>query len=68
MILKACVLYFSYFIKRKHFQNNEKLFLFHLKRSFCSLDIHFFCNFFPFRSTVSRFKGQRVKGQIIVTT
>ena len=37
---------FSYFTKRKHFKNYEEWFLFHLKRSFRSRDIHFFSQFF----------------------
>ena len=43
----------SIFIKRNHFKNYKKCFLFHLKSFFLQC---IFCNFFPFLSTVSRFQ------------
>ena len=56
---KACVRYFLsnfyFFTKWWPFKNYEKCFLFHLKSSFRSRDIQVFV-FFPFFSTLSRFK------------
>ena len=49
--LKACVLYYLYYSKRKHFKNSERCFLFYLKSSLRYRDIQFYLIFFfPFHS------------------
>ena len=52
ILLKACVLYVSYFTKRINFKNYVKWFLSDLKSCFSSQDIQCFVVFFY--STVSR--------------
>ena len=61
---KACVLYC--FTKRRHLNNYEKCFLFHLKSSFRSKDIQLFV-FFPSFSTFSRFRGLDETGLIVMS-
>ena len=66
-IVKACVRYFSsnfyFFTKWSPFKNYKKRFLFHRKNSFRSWDIQIFV-FFPFLSTLSRFKRANGSGII----
>ena len=45
--LKACVLYFLYFTKRKHFKNCKKTLCILSKKVFTFSIYSIFCNFFP---------------------
>ena len=45
----------------------KNVFLFHRKSSFCSPEIHVFA-FFPFLSTLSRFKRRNVSGIIYIAS
>ena len=54
---KACAKLFKLASSMYLYFTERKYFLFHLRGSFCSQDIPFFCNFSPFFSTVSRFKS-----------
>ena len=57
---KACVFYFLYILS-KAFQKLRKMIFISSKKLFLFLVYWIFCQFFPFLSTVSRFKGSDQK-------
>ena len=61
--LKLVSAIFYLFTKWQPFKNYKKCFLFNLKSSFCSRDIQIFV-FFPFLSTLFRFKRTNESGKI----